>query len=194
METVKFVEMKDGTKDDYDWMLLFKNSEPNYHTRLADRVLDMLKLMQGPTRGYQVDRYTHSLQSATLAYRDGADEEMVVCALLHDIGDIMGPAHHADMSAAILKPYISADNHWVVKQHSIFQGYFFWQHRGRDQHMREKFRGHPGFEPCAYFCEKYDQPAVSRMLDTMHITDFEPMVRRLFARKPFDPTHNPSFE
>jgi predicted HD phosphohydrolase len=68
------------------------------------------------------DRLTHSLQTATLAYRAGEDEEYVVCALLHDLGDTLGTYNHADIAAAILKPFVSEQNHWIIEKHGIFQG------------------------------------------------------------------------
>ncbi len=89
---------------------------------MSDRLLELLKAMKGDKLGYQVDRYTHSLQSATRAESDGADEETVVCALLHDLGDVIAPDNHSEVIASILRPYISEKNHWVLKHHGLFQG------------------------------------------------------------------------
>jgi len=47
---------------------------------------------------------------ATRAFCDGRDQEYVVCALLHDIGDTLGAFNHPDIAAAILKPFISEAN------------------------------------------------------------------------------------
>jgi len=139
--------------------------------------------------GYQVDRYEHSLQTATRAFRDGVDEETVVCALLHDIGDTLAPENHSQLAAAVLRPYISADNHWLIAQHGVFQGYYYFHHVGLDRNERDKFRGHPMFERTAAFCQNWDQPSFDPDYDTMPFAAFEPMVRRLFARKAFNYGH-----
>ena len=104
-----------------------------------------------------MDRLTHSLQTATRAKRDGRDDEYVVCALIHDIGDTLASANHADLAATILEPFVSEQNHWIVKHHAIFQGYYFFHHLGMDRNLRDQFRDHPWWKDCAAFCEKYDQ-------------------------------------
>ena len=126
---------------------------------LPDRVIRHLQILQGDYGGFPVDRYTHSLQTATRALRDGRDEEYVVCALLHDIGDTLGSFNHPDIAAAILKPFVGEANHWMVQHHGIFQGHYFFHHIGLDRDMRDQFRDHPHYERTAEFCELYDNPA-----------------------------------
>ena len=150
-----------------------------FSTGLADRVVDHLALLRGDFGGFPIDRLDHSLQTATLALHDGRDEEYVCCALLHDIGDILLPAAHAELGAAILKPYVSEANHWMVEKHGVFQGYYFFHHIGLDRDMREQFRGHPHFEHCAQFCHLYDQNSFEPGYDTMPLEAFEPMLRRV---------------
>ncbi|AQV97828.1 HD domain-containing protein [Cupriavidus necator] len=149
---------------------------------LPDRILAHLKLLDGDFGGFPVDRYTHSLQTATLALRDGRDEEYVVCALLHDIGDTLGTFNHPDAAATLLQPFVSEENHWMVKYHGIFQGYFFFHHLGMDRDLRDQFRAHPCYERTAEFCARYDNPAFDPHGETLPISEFEPMVRRVFAR------------
>ena len=149
---------------------------------LPDRVLRHLALLDGDYGGFPVDRLTHSLQTATLAHRDGRDEEYVVCALLHDIGDTLGSYNHPDIAAAILKPFVSEENHWMVEKHGIFQGYFFFHHIGMNRDMREAFREHPYFTRTEEFCAKYDGPAFDAKGETRPLSFFEPMVRRVLAQ------------
>src|SRR5581483_1217600 len=130
-----FTRMVDGTPD--QWAIVFSHSLP-YQQKLPERVLDHLRLLRNDFGGYAVDRLEHSLQTATRAHRDGRDEEYVVCALLHDIGDILLPANHAELGAAILKPYISEANHWMMDKHGVFQGYYFFHYLGGDRDMREQ--------------------------------------------------------
>jgi predicted HD phosphohydrolase len=121
------------------------------------------------------------LQSATRAHRDDAGEEMVVAALLHDIGDTIAPYNHSQLAAAMLKPYVSPQVHWIIKHHGVFQGYYFNHHLGGDRNARDRFRGHPWYEDCVYFCHTYDQNSFDPDYDTLPITFFEPMVERIFA-------------
>ncbi len=141
-----------------------------------------LKILEGDYGGFPVDRYTHSLQTATRAWRDGRDEEYVVCALLHDIGDTLGSFNHPDIAAAILKPFVSEANHWMVQQHGIFQGHYFFHYIGMDRDMREQFRSHPHFARTEEFCALYDSPAFDAQAETLPLSEFEPMLRRLMAQ------------
>ena len=149
---------------------------------LPARLVKHLQLLKGDFGGFPVDRYTHSLQTATLALRDGRDEEYVVCALLHDIGDTLGSWNHPDVAAVILQPFVSEENHWMVKHHGIFQGHYFFHHLGMDRNMRERFREHPCFARTEEFCARYDNPAFDPAGETLAIEAFEPMLQRVFAK------------
>lgn len=174
----KFRAMTEGTQE--DWAIIASEFGP-FAVQGGKRILDHLRLLEGDCGGFPVDRLTHSLQTATRAHRDGRDEEYVVCALLHDIGDTLGAFNHPDIAAAIVKPFVSEANHWMVERHGIFQGYYFFHYLGMNRDMREAFRGHPHFQHTAEFCEKYDQSAFDPAYDTMPLSAFEPMVMRLFA-------------
>jgi predicted HD phosphohydrolase len=173
-----FTRMQDATRDDYQ--IIMRHSV-GFFSGLPDRVLTHLQLLAGDTGGYAIDRLSHSLQSATRAYRDERDEEYVVCALLHDIGDTLACTNHADLAATVLQPFVSEQNHWIVKHHGIFQGYYFFHHIGLDRNARDRYRDHPYWRDCAEFCAKYDQNSFDPAYDNLPLDFFEPMVRRLFA-------------
>jgi predicted HD phosphohydrolase len=174
-----FRRMTEGTAD--DWMLILASAIP-YNQKLADRVLAHLGLLDGDFGGYAVTRLEHSLQTATRAFRDGRDEEYVVCALLHDIGDTLGSLNHADIAAAILKPFASEENLFMVEKHGVFQGYYFFHHLGLDKNARDKYRDHALFDYVAEFCEKYDQSSFDPDYESMKLEEFEPMVKRVFGK------------
>jgi predicted HD phosphohydrolase len=176
---VSYIRMEDGTAEDY---ALVKELAKPFIAATADRVLGYLPQLRFSYEGDKVDRYEHSLQTATRAYRDGADEETVVAALLHDIGDMLAPENHSEFAAALIQPYVSRTTHWVVKHHGIFQGYYYFHHYGKDRNARDRFRGHPAFERTMEFCAKWDQVAFDPTYDTMPLGAFEPIVRRVFAR------------
>ena len=132
--------------------------------------------------GYQVDRYTHSLQSATRAERDGADEETIVCALLHDIGDVLAPNNHSEVAAEILRPYVSERNYWIVRHHGLFQGYYYFQHINKDRNVRDRYKDHSHYQACIDFCQKWDQCSFDPNYDTLPLEHFEPMLKRVFQQ------------
>ncbi len=178
-DRAKFHAMTQGTAE--DWAAIGRAAAP-HRGELPGRLIAHLKLLDNDHGGFAVDRLQHSLQTATRAHRDGRDEEYVVCALLHDIGDILLPASHAELAAAILRPYVSDANHWMLEKHGVFQGYYFFHHIGLDRDMREQFRGHPHFEHCAQFCHLYDQNSFDPAYDSMPLEAFEPMLRRVVAQ------------
>ena len=173
-----FTTMKDSTQA--DWQAIGAEFVPFTRT-LPDRVIAHLKLLEGDYGGFPVARFTHSLQTATRALKAGRDEEYVVCALLHDIGDTLGTFNHPDIAAAILKPFISDAILWMVQNHGSFQGYYFFHHIGMDRHMRDQFATSPFYDYTAEFCELFDGPAFDQAAETLPISEFEPMLRRVMA-------------
>lgn len=181
-EVVSFTQMKHGTKADYE---LLERLEREYAAGLADRTLAALAALEHSLAGYRVSRLEHSLQSASRAHRAGEDEEIVVAALLHDIGDELAPYSHGELAAAVLRPFVSEKTHWIIKHHGVFQMIYYAHHVGGDPDARERFRGHKWFDDAAAFCENYDQNCFDPSYRSEPLEFFAPMVRRLFARKPF---------
>lgn len=173
-----FSTMAQSTAD--DWQIIV-GEQRKFMAGLPDRVLAHLALLDGDYGGFPVDRLQHSLQTASLAAEAGEDEEYIVCALLHDIGDTLGSFNHADVAAVILEPFVSEANHWMIKHHAIFQGYNFFHHIGMDRDMRDRFKGSEHFERTARFVEKYDNPAFDSTHPALSLDVFEPLVRRVFA-------------
>lgn len=182
MATVSFTRMADGTYDDYQLILGAANPDRGW---VVDKVFGFLGEMTDPEPVFQIDRLQHSLQTATRALRDDADEEAAVCALLHDIGDEMTPDNHGEFAASILRPYVSDQNYWIIKNHAVFQGYYYFHHLGFDRNARDQHRDHPHFDACAHFCEAWDQESFDPAYDAMTLDAFEPMVRRIFERTPW---------
>lgn len=174
----RFTRMEDSTRE--DWQIIVPEAMKMAQS-LPDRILDHLRLLDGDFGGFPVDRLTHSRQTATLALKDGRDEEYVVCALLHDIGDTLGSFNHPDIAAAILKPFVTDENLWMVQNHGVFQGYNFFHHIGLDRNMRDLFKNHPHYERTAEFVELYDNRAFDPAVEALPLEHFEPMLRRLMA-------------
>jgi predicted HD phosphohydrolase len=173
-----FHAMTEGTKADWD---IITGHTLEQYAGLPDRVIAHLRLLDSDFGGFAVDRLTHSLQTATRAYRADRDDEYVLCALLHDIGDTLGPFNHADVAAAVIKPFVSERNLWMVEKHAIFQGYYFFHYLGLDREMREQFRDHEYFDYTEEFCADYDQPAFDPDYPTLPLEHFEPLVRTMMT-------------
>jgi predicted HD phosphohydrolase len=144
---------------------------------VADRVIGLLRDLEFDHGGFPVNRLEHSLQTATRAERDGRDGEYVLCALLHDIGDTLSPYNHPDIAAGIVKPFVSEANHFMVKNHGVFQGYYFWHYIGGDRDAREQFRDSEFFEYTEEFCAKYDQTAFDADYVSNPLEHYEPLIR-----------------
>ena len=151
-----FTSFADSTKEDWE-LIMSQRSE--LEAALPGRILEQLELLRNDYGGFPVDRLEHSVQTATRAERDGRDDEYIVCALLHDVGDVLTPYNHPDVAAAILKPFVSPANHWMVKNHGVFQGYYFWHHLGGNRNARDAFNENEHYEYCEEFCAEYDSPA-----------------------------------
>ena len=178
-ERAKFRQMMEGTQDDWG---IIAGEYMAFAKGLPDRVLDHLRLLDGDFGGFPVCRLEHSLQTATRAHRDGRGEPYVVMALLHDIGDTLGSYNHPEVAASIIKPFVSEELHWICQNHGAFQGYYYFHFLGMDRNTRDQFRGHPHYEACREFCEKYDQAAFDPDYESEPLEFFEPMVRRVMAR------------
>jgi predicted HD phosphohydrolase len=164
-----------------DWALIVPEFV-HLASGLARRVLTHLALLDGDYGGFPIDRLHHSRLTATLALEAGEDDEYVACALLHDIGDTLGSWNHPEVAAAILHPFVSEENHWMVEKHGIFQGYYFFHHVGMDRNMRDALRDHPSYVRTEEFCAKYDGPAFDPKRESLPLAYFEPMVGRVFAQ------------
>ncbi len=183
MKTVKFTAMKDGDKEDYAFLT---EHEIEFTKGTADRLLKAMVQLDEGLSGYKITRLGHSLQAATRAYRGGADIDWVVCALLHDIGDIYAPYNHDEYAAAILKPFVREQCTWVVEKHGDFQRLYYAHHVGGNRNAREKFTGHPYYDDCADFCEQWDQNSFDPDAETLPLEFFRPLVEEVFARPAYD--------
>ena len=135
MDKVNFIQMKDGSKEDY---LLLDKHEKKYIEGTADRLLKFMSGLNSTLEGYKISRLEHSLQTATRALNDKAEDEMIVAALLHDIGDELAPLNHSEYAAAVLKPYVSEKTRWIVEKHGEFQMYYYAHHLGGNRNQRDK--------------------------------------------------------
>jgi predicted HD phosphohydrolase len=178
--------MQDGTREDY---VLLDQSERDYAVGLPDRVLDALRKLDHSLQGYPVSRLEHSLQVASRALADDADDELIVAALIHDIGDELAPYNHAEIAAGILRPYVRPEVTWIVEQHGLVQSYYYVHHLGGDRNARDVLKGHKWYAACEAFCARWDQASFDPDYPSKSLEEFEPLVRKIFSRPAHDPRY-----
>jgi predicted HD phosphohydrolase len=178
---VSFTRMDQTTAADLE---LIRVAEAEYRQGTAGRLLELFRRCDAVDFAHPVSSMRHGLQTASRALRAGADEEMVVVALLHDVGEAIAPDNHAEVTAGLLRPFISEENYWLLHHHALFQGYYYAHLVGGDRNARDRYRDHPCFARTAAFCEDWDQRSFDPAYEHLPLETFEPMVRRVLGRTP----------
>ena len=176
--------MADGTREEYQFL---ERLEHRLHTDYVDRLLllEWVRRNEGDT-GYRISRFEHSLQSAGRAYRDGKDEEFVVCCLFHDIGDLVSPLQPQPGGGGHAPALISEKNFWIIRHHGLFQGYYYFHHLGGDRNARDRYKDHPWYDDTVEFCARYDQNCFDPDYESLPLKFFEPMARRVISTRRHD--------
>lgn len=151
---------------------------------VPDRMMALLRSMDELVQGFAVTQLDHSLQTATRAERDGADLDMIVASLCHDVGKTFSNANHPAIAAEMLRPWVSDEAYWVIKFHQDFQGRHYYGRIGLDPEMRRKHLGQPWYELAERFADDWDQTAFDPGYEASPLDHFEPMVREVFSRPP----------
>jgi len=183
MQTVDFIRMEDGTREEYEFL---DRMEEEYAARLPDRIMESMRKLENSLSGYRISRLEHCLQGATRAYRAGESDEMIVAVLLHDIGDDLATYSHSEMAAAILRPFVSERLYWIVKHHGVFQMYYYAHHCGGDRNTREMYKDNPWYQDAIDFCHNYDQNCFDPDYDSESLEFFEPILRRVMSQPKFE--------
>ena len=152
------------------------------YQRVPDRILALLRSTDELVQGFQVTQLGHGLQTATMAERAGADLDMVVASLCHDMGKVISNANHPAIAAEMIRPWVSDESYWVVKVHQDFEGMHYYARIGLDPMMRLRHKDHPCYELAERFADEWDQAAFDPDYDTLPLEHFEPLVREKFAR------------
>ena len=177
--SAKFTRMDESTAE--EWAEIGRQTAAN-QPRVADSVLSMLRSLAAVTDGFATDQLTHCLQTATLAEKAGADTEVIVASLCHDIGKAISVPNHGPIAAEIMRPYVRPDVAWMLLVHQDFQGKHYYAHFGADPNKRDAFVDHPAYALTAQFTDEWDQIAFDPQAETYPLEHFEPMVREVFAR------------
>jgi predicted HD phosphohydrolase len=173
-----FTRMDESTAE--QWGVIGGETLKN-QPRVAEQILTMLRQLSGIIDGFATDQLTHVCQTATLAEKAGADQEVVVAALCHDVGKLISVFNHPAIAAEMLKPYVRPDVYDMIRTHQDFQGKHYYAHFGQDANARDQYIGESFFELTAQFADEWDQIAFDPEAETYPLEHFEPMVREVFA-------------
>jgi len=174
-----FTRMDQSTAE--EWAEIGRQNFAN-QPRVAETILSMLRSLADITDGFATDQLTHCLQTATYAEKAGADDEVIVASLCHDIGKAISVSNHGPIAAEILRPYVRPDVTWMINVHQDFQGKHYYAHFGADPNKRDEYVGHPAFDMTAQFADEWDQIAFDPDGETYPLEHFEPLVREIFGR------------
>ncbi|MEY8872288.1 HD domain-containing protein [Francisella philomiragia] len=182
-----YKSMDESTSDDIKNVVdgLNKYCDADY---LVDMYSRLLLKLQDSKEGFPINRFEHSLQSATLAYKDGRELDYVISALLHDVGEIFDPFNHDHIIAELLRNYISDKCYFILKYHTIFQGYNYWDKIGLNKNLREEFKDSPYYNDAVEFIAKYDDKAFSKTYENMTLDEFKPLMKKFFELKHINPS------
>ncbi len=177
-----FTRMDESTAE--QWAVIGAETMQN-QPRVADAFLDLLQRCADITDGFATDQLTHCLQTATLAERAGADDEVVFAALMHDVGKAISVPNHPAIAAEMIRPYVRPEVYEMIRVHQDFQGRHYYAHFGGDPDAREAHRDELSADEWALaeqFADQWDQVAFDPAYDTLPLEHFEPLVRRVTAR------------
>ena len=177
--STSFAAMDKSTRE--QWMVIAEETMNN-QPRVAQQILVMIQGLSAITDGFSVDQMQHSLQTATRAEAAGADEEVIVASLLHDVGKLISVPNHPRIAAEILKPYVREDVYWMIATHQDFQGRHYYEHLGMNPNLRENHVGQPWFELAERFADEWDQKSFDPEFESLPLQHFAPMVERVFSR------------
>ncbi len=180
--SAQFTSMDTSTRE--QWEAIGAESRRN-QGRTADRVLGMLRSLAEITDGFATDQLVHSLQTATRAERAGADPEVVVASLCHDIGKAVSVPNHGRIAAEILRPYVRPEVRRMIEVHQDFQGKHYYEYFGMDPEARESHRDELSsdeFSLTAKFADEWDQNSFDPDFPTLPLEHFEPAVREVFSK------------
>jgi len=164
-----------------EWQLIGK-AHRKERKHLVNRIVQQLKLLEDTDGGFPVTILEHCLQTATRAYRAGEDDEYIAVALLHDIGDAVSPENHGEVVAAMLKPYISEANYFLLKNHTDFQGYYYYHYIGKDRNARDQYTDSPHYEHTEKFCRLYDSQSFDATYKSEPLEFFIPYIEKLLSK------------
>jgi predicted HD phosphohydrolase len=173
-----FTRMDESTQE--QWSLIATEHVAN-QGRVADSVLALLDALSSITDGFRIDQLSHCLQTAARAEAAGADEELIVASLCHDVGKAISVPNHPKIAAEILRPYVREEVRWMIAVHQDFQGRHYFEFLGLDPDAREQHRDSPHFELAERFADEWDQNSFDPDGPLPSLDHFEPMVRRVFA-------------
>lgn len=174
-----FTRMQDGTAE--DWAIIGA-AHVEHFTKTPAHLMDMLRSLEKFTLGFACDQLQHSLMTGTLARQDGATDEEVAIALLHDVGKAVSIPNHGAIAAELMKPYVSEDAYFAIRHHQDFQGRYYYEFAGASPKLRDDFTGESWYPLAEKLVDRWDAPAFDPDFEVDSLESFEPLLQGIFAQ------------
>ncbi|HKU40856.1 MAG TPA: hypothetical protein VJR89_21995 [Polyangiales bacterium] len=162
--------------DELEWVTV-GFSAALYADQLPDTILGLLRQLDLRSFGYPLSVLAHSLQTATRARRANASDELVLCALCHQLGCAITVEGQAELSAAILRGFVSEEAYRVVRHQDEFQLLHYGAQVGRPPALRERYAAESWYALAQTFCDEWDSPSYASDYAALPLEAFEPLVR-----------------
>jgi len=173
-----FTRMDQSTQKDWEHI---SNEHMPHIFDMPSRVLSMLQQLEGVTLGFATDQLHHALQTATMARRADADEEMILISLIHDVGKTINVPNHGQIAAEIIKPYVSEDAYHIIRTHQDFQGEHYYEYMGKPTDLRLQYKNESWYSKALEFTDEWDQAAFDPEYQTDSLESFEPLINKFFG-------------
>lgn len=166
-----------------DWQII-QGSVRAQQAAVPQTVMNMLFANRTIYAGFPISRLEHTLQTATRALRAGASDELVLIALLHDAAEVLSGVNHAEVAAALVRPYVSEASYYLVRTHMEFQLKHYGEHVGMPTDLRDRYRNEAWYGDAVVFSDAWDEISFDPGYRSLPLAEFEPLVRQFFSRVP----------
>jgi predicted HD phosphohydrolase len=178
MERQHFTRMDQSDREHWSFIL---QETVRVQPQVPAQIMQMLRSLGEVYAGFGVSQLHHALQTATMARRDNASDELVLAALCHDIGKAISIPNHAEISASILRKYVSDDTYQIILTHQDFQGRHYYEYFGQSGTLREQYKQQPWYAAAETFTDAWDQAAFDPSYPVLPLDEFKPLVEQFFG-------------
>lgn len=135
--------------------------------------------------GYPIDPLRHALQTATLIMEAGYEAEMIVTALIHDIGLVSCPENHGAFASTLAQQFLNEKYIWILRHHQDFIGSHELKRFANYDLVndpRNRWIDHQFFDVTERFVDDFDQVANSEKIITAPLSFFEPILYEVIVK------------
>jgi predicted HD phosphohydrolase len=164
----------------FQWLTIANSSSKLHAINAPKAVINLLKQCQRYSFGMPVNVLQHCLQTATRAARANASDEWVLAALLHDVGIAISYPGHAQISAAIIRSFVSEAVYKTVFHHHEFELAHYGHRIGESTTMRDLYVNENWYAAASIFVDEFVQVSYDPNYDSYPLKEFKPLIKDTF--------------